>query len=223
MSFEESIIIPLEDYKRCQFNPQNDVINILMDKTLPADKKMKLFHQQQTRNKYNKKSSKQTVSGSDRLPTNLPFGEHILHNLPLKDKPHARALLEVFHDNPSELNWNDRQEVIVDQKVIHDSNIVNIFRYFTKNLVLTRSDDLPPGTRDVYSKLMDLDVPSSWIKQKPKKVQQVRAKRLPHRKQFDSDEGSATNDDPGQTRKRKRQPRKGDIDEAFASTTWTAY
>ena len=45
MSFKESIIIPLEYYKRCKPIPKDKNMDILLNKSLPSDVKMKLFDQ----------------------------------------------------------------------------------------------------------------------------------------------------------------------------------
>ena len=44
MSFEESEIIPLSVYKRCQLIKGNEQMDLLQDSSLSTDTKMKLYH-----------------------------------------------------------------------------------------------------------------------------------------------------------------------------------
>ena len=46
MAFEQSIIIPLDMFKKCQFASDSKTEEILLDTSLPTDVKMKLYNQE---------------------------------------------------------------------------------------------------------------------------------------------------------------------------------
>lgn len=159
MTFEQSIIIPLELYQKCRLDEADHSLDILLDNTMPADKKLKLYNQSTL------------TKRTDEIPnihnTSVMVGDHILHNIPDKDRPVARAILDVFRAHPSELGWTDNGEVIINSDTIPNSNLINILLYFTKNLPVTSQIDVPLGARQLYEKLISLDMPSSWVKRKP--------------------------------------------------------
>lgn len=159
MTFEQSIIIPLELYQKCRLDEADSSLDILLDNTMPADKKLKLYNQSTL--------TKRTDEIPNIRDTSVMVGDHILHNIPDKDRPVARAILDVFRAHPSELGWTDNGEVIINSDTIPNSSLINILLYFTKNLPVTSQIDVPLGARRLYEKLISLDMPSSWVKRKP--------------------------------------------------------
>ena len=143
------------------------MLDILTDISKPTDSKMKLYNQELTRKRYN---TVRTQVRSNPTTTAIPSndGDHIVNQLPLVDRPNARAILNTFKQNQTILNWNDRGEVIVDERVIPGSDISRIFQYFTNNLPIGKHKDLPLGTGEVYDALMSLDVPKEWFKKRPR-------------------------------------------------------
>lgn len=161
MTFEKSIIIPFDLYQQCRLDKTDRTLDILLDDTLPSDTKLKLYNQAAL----TKKSD--TATTTVPTTTSLPFGDHILHNIPDKDKPNVRAILEIFKTNPSELGWTDNLELTLDSETVSGSNLINVLLYFTKNLPVTKDNDIPLGAKELYDKLVSLNMPVSWVKLKP--------------------------------------------------------
>ena len=185
MSFEESIIIPLSVYKRCRMDRVDERTNVLADESLPTDAKMKLYQQEQTRERLRKKykasrhprPSSPPSSSSTPLPPSS-FGEHIVVSLPIADRPQVKAILDFFKDHPSVLSWNNNNEVLLGGKLLPGSDIVDVFRYFSGNLPVTMSADEPIGIRDIYDALISLGLPQKWIKKKPPAKRPQRRPRI---------------------------------------------
>ena len=159
MSFEESVIIPLSVYKRCQLIKGNEQMDLLQDSSLPTDTKMKLYHQAQSRKRLH-------VQTDSPLPTST-YGEHIILQLPVADRANAKAILEIFKQNPSLLSWTDKDELIIGGDLVPGSNLVRIFQFLTNNFTVTSDDDIPIGSSLLYKTLMSLGVPDRWIRQRP--------------------------------------------------------
>lgn len=220
MSFQESVIIPLELYKRCRLEDGHKLVDILMDNTLSKDRKMKLYHQEQTREKHNNLTAK--FPDQQPLPsTTVSFGDHILLQLPPEDRPNARAILETFKENSSVLSWNVNQEVLVNGHVIPGSNIVHIFQYFTRNLPVTSSKDVPVGAREVFEMLLALNVPAKWIKQKPPSRSPIRTRH----QTYPAEEVTPSTITAFTPSKRRRSRRKGKrrSEEGDDDLNWTSY
>lgn len=158
MSFQRAVIVPLDIYQRCILDKSNESINILVDKSLPSDQKMKLYAQAGLREKEQSKEVSSPV---------VPRWDHILHNISDKDKPVVKAILDVINSPASQVSWEDNGELIVDGKVIVGSNLINILKYMTGNMIVTSHRDIPLGTKELLEKLTSLNVPPSWIKRKP--------------------------------------------------------
>lgn len=167
MSFERSIIIPFELYKKCKL-PTTDAtsLDILTNKTLPSDTKLKLYDQAVISEKHSTSSSSPPP-----LVNAVTKGQHILHNIPDKDKPVVRSILDIIHDNDKILDYNDNLEVIIDGQRISGSHLVNILLYLTNNIPVTSEKDVPEGAHEVYTRLIELGMPAVWIKkvQRPKR------------------------------------------------------
>jgi len=157
-SFERSVLIPYAAYQRCRVDKDEDV-DILLDKTIPSDKKLKLYHQSILQSK-----TPPPPASSRAVDDTL---DYILHNIPDKDKPQARAILDIIKANPFEVNWSNNAELVLDNNIVPGSNLINLLLYFTKNLPITRGGDVPVGTRELYRKLLTLGMPASWVKAKP--------------------------------------------------------
>jgi len=160
-SFERSVLIPYAVYQRCRVDKDEDV-DILLDKTIPSDKKLKLYHQSILQSKT--PPPPPPAASSRAVDDTL---DYILHNIPDKDKPQARAILDIIKANPFEVNWSNNAELVLDNNIVPGSNLINLLLYFTKNLPITRGGDVPVGTRELYRKLLTLGMPASWVKAKP--------------------------------------------------------
>ena len=168
MSFKESIIIPLEIYQRCHLQTKTKDFNILLDKSLPTDEKMKLFSQAQLEKK--RKKRKNLFSSKAEFAEISLLGNNILQLIPRQDKPIIKAILEIIKQNPSQISWNNNNEVILDGKTLINSNITEMFLYMRKHLTVTKNKDIPMGIVPFYRKLLSLNIAPEWIKQKPPRI-----------------------------------------------------
>ena len=85
-----------------------------------------------------------------------------------------RSILDIVHDNKTLLDYNDNLEIILDGgQPIAGSNIVNILLYLTGNVPVTSDKDIPEGTHELYDRLIQLGMPSVWIKPKRQKRQRA--------------------------------------------------
>lgn len=171
MSFERSIIIPYKLYQKCKL-PTTDAgaVDILTNDTLPSDTKLKLYDQAVI------KTPTSPLLSSP--PSKIPKGQHILHNIPDKNKPVVNSILDIIKDNESIVNFNDNLEVIIDGHPVPGSNIVNILLYLTGNVPVTSSRDIPKGSEEFYSRLIQLGMPSVWIKPRQRQKRLRTSSRL---------------------------------------------
>jgi hypothetical protein len=170
MSFERSIIIPLKLYTKCKLPTTDaDAVDILTNDTLPSDTKLKLYDQAVIQS---------SSTSSPPSPPELPRGQHILHNIPDKDKPVVASILDIIKDNESVVNFSDNLEVIIDGHSVPGSNIVSILLYLTGNVPVTSSRDIPTGSDDFYQRLVLLGMPSVWIKPRQRPKRQRTSSRL---------------------------------------------
>ena len=181
MSFERSILIPYELFQKCRLDKDKDV-DILLDKTLPSDEKLKLYHQSILQNPSSSSSLKTPAAP---LPMRDDTLDYILHSIPDKDKPNVRAILDIIKSNPSEVNWNGNSELILNNNIVSGSNLINLLLYFTKNLPVTSKSDVPTGAHELYKKLLSLGMPASWVKVKPPIAATVTTRSKKKKRKFD--------------------------------------
>ena len=187
-SFEQSVIIPLENYKKYKdfISKINEVPSskILMDKNLPADIKMKLFKKQRFKDKLHKVPLKTTITDNKTSSTNVQTSSQvdkisssvqtipqlpnidrtIFHN---DDKKTIDAILNTIASNVHELSYNKDYEILIDRRVLPTSNIKEILNYILNRSILTKSSDVPLGALHFYEKLLKLGFPQALIKFKP--------------------------------------------------------
>lgn len=153
MSFERSVIIPYTTYlNKCQLqDTKKKDLDILTNDTLPSDTKLKLYNQAV--------STQKVRDSSPPTPPPVPVvarGQHVLHNIPDKDKPVVRSILDIIHENNTIVDYNDNLEIILDGQPISGSNLVNILLYLTRNVPVTSDQDIPKGSNALYERLIEL-------------------------------------------------------------------
>ena len=178
MSFSESVIIPLSLFKACQLTDINKDANherriILEDEELPVEKKMLLYNQQQIKATKDQTESVSKQSSDDRVQ------DDILININAKYRPQIKLILEIIRENPDIVSFDETTfEVIINGKIIENSNIIDILKDFTKNSVITKESDVSKGVVDLYDALVNtLNIPKSWIPlivQKPRRSKRKR-------------------------------------------------
>jgi len=206
MSFKESIIIPLDMFSKCKFSSEEggeeDEAAKLLDADIPSDIKMKLHSQK-------KKHSKNTNSDEQSRYEDVDF---IVQILPEKSQPFARSILQKISDHKGEISWNENLELVLDGRPLADTNIIELFKLISKNLIITKqSEDVPKGAHQFVGKLLEIGVPRSWITarftREPSRRRLVtRAQRRRKSDDDDSDDTIVAEEDPPS---KKKRPQKG--------------
>ena len=161
MSFEESVIIPIDVYKRCGIEKNDEMEVLLSDTTIPTDRKMKLYAQAIRRKRLRTEKGKETIHTDDE-----PVSNHIELNFPVKDRPLIKSIVDFIDRHRAVVGWDEKDNsLVIDGRNIPDSDILDVLRYFTNNKLASTSD--PSGVREFYQTLIDLGLPSEWIKRKP--------------------------------------------------------
>ena len=155
MSFAQSVIIPLSLFKSCQF----DKIKT-KDGDIPPSKKLMLKDQEALL------KSKANIS-NQKIPSVLNYDD-ILDNINKKYRPHMRAILDEIIKNDDSISIDNQTfEITIKGKRMSGSNIIEIFKYFTKGKVVTSNKDVPIGTQELFDFLVhELNIPSAWIPNK---------------------------------------------------------
>jgi hypothetical protein len=194
MSFKESIIIPLDVYQRCHLQSKTKETDILFNKSLPLDEKMKLFGQAQIEKK--RKKRKKINSYISEMNKIIPLGDHILQAIPKQDKPIIKEILDIIVKHPSEISWNNNNEVIIDGRTLIKSNIIEMLLYMRKHLVVTKNGDIPEGIIPFYEKLLSLNIAPEWIKQKPPRTsRRIKKKKIPYEEEKELEKDYEINND----------------------------
>jgi len=80
-----------------------------------------------------------------------------------KHRPFVKAIGERIIKSPHIIDWNDNYELILKNKTIENTNMVDLFKFLTRTSYMPQND--PPGAEMFYYTLLDiLKVPKEWIK-----------------------------------------------------------
>ena len=88
----------------------------------------------------------------------------IVDSIPISHQPYVRSILKFLKDYPDQISWNDQHEIIIDGKTFPNSNIMKLFQFLMKTLVITSASDVPNGGKEFYDKLHEIGVPQQWVK-----------------------------------------------------------
>ena len=161
----------------CNVKRENEFMRLLNDSEIPSDKKMKLYGEAISKKRLQTTSSPLPPSTTRDIEVN-----NFEVNFPVKDRPHVHAIVEFMLRHPRVISWNSDREIIVGENLIHGSDILDILRYFTGNVSITRDSDNPLGIEKAYEALMSAGLPNEWIKKKPPSLRTPRSKRRKSRK-----------------------------------------
>jgi hypothetical protein len=173
MSFQESIIIPLSMFEKCKFkeevNPEEDILN---NESMPSDLKMKLLQQERKlkpKKKLQPRKELSLIDESDKKihPDNKLYNEqiqYILGKISRKHQPFISSILHYIKDYSNQISWNKDFDIIIDKLLVNNTNIIDILKLLTKDLIVTADTDIPLGSRKFYDKLIDIGIPKSWIR-----------------------------------------------------------
>lgn len=160
MSLKESVIIPLQTFRNMQAYPSSEKCAILNSKA-PLDVRIKLHDQERLKSKAKYPEDKTVI-------TDEPFKsiDHILQNISEEKRPFIKSILEEIKSKNNPIDWNHNFEVMIDGSTIKGTNIIDIYKFLSKNHIVTRESDVPPGVMPVWTKLIQIGVPKSWISAK---------------------------------------------------------
>ena len=166
MTFQESIIIPLSLFKKCQIEETiraniGTSEQILHNPTLHFAEKIKLYNQAKLLEQKNRADAVISPEVSRRVSENET--DTFLHGIPEKYKPYGKSIVEFIRKHPNEVGWDELQRIRVKGFVIPDSNLGESLKHFMKNTVVTKDSDIPPGTQILQETLFDLGIPKSWF------------------------------------------------------------
>ena len=166
MTFQESIIIPLSLFKKCQIEETiraniGTSEQILQNPTLHSAEKIKLYNQAKLLEQKNRADAVISPEVSRRVSENET--DTFLHGIPEKYKPYGKSIVEFIRKHPNEVGWDELHRIRVKGFVIPDSNLGESLKHFMKNTVVTKDSDIPPGTQMLQETLFDLGIPKSWF------------------------------------------------------------
>lgn len=148
---------------------------ILSNKDLPADLRLKYFD---NFNKFNKPLPTAPIPVVTRSELQArPAHEYddniLLENISVDKFPVASSILN-FIKSSQDISWNKNFEVVVDGRLIRDSDIRKILSFLVGEVVITKHEDIPPGGFEVKKKLEILGLPKSWIQTVRKSVRIIK-------------------------------------------------
>ena len=183
MTYQESIIIPLDVFKKCNFSQQDleehttagdctdktktvttsTKTEILNDHALPPDVKIKLFNQKKRLDKQPTKKPQEVTVKSD-LPVPPSGVDYILSHFSYKLKPVVYILLKYIQDSKGIISWNDNLELELNGRTVQDSDLISLLRFVTGTLTITSAEDIPKGGEEFANALENIGVPKTYIK-----------------------------------------------------------
>jgi hypothetical protein len=150
---------------------QRGLQNLLQNHDLPLDDKAKLYSnflqqyltmRQKQRGVYTHPSGVSLKEPIDRA-VNQQSPQHlemqVVNSVPKPLQKHAKLLLERVKED-SDLGWNDRGELLVENQVIPQSNIVDLIG----DLLSKRKNFNPPGWEELSRKLYEGNVPQNLVR-----------------------------------------------------------
>ena len=164
MSFQESIIIPLETFKKYQTHKGTDKRqdeNVLYDTSLPPDVKMKLYNQEKALKRNIQIPSAVSEPKSNDTTKDYDF---IIDSIPTAIQPFVSSILHHLQRFKDQITWNNQLEVIIDGKPFANSNIIKLFQFIMKKITITSDKDIPIAALEFYRKLLEIGVPNAWMK-----------------------------------------------------------
>ena len=104
MNYKEAVIVPLEVFNKCNFNPEEKELppqktgGILNDETLPPDIKIKLYNQKKKLTK-RPLPEPQLVQIKKEAEAEAPSEDIILNQFPLRTRPVVNLILKYMKDS----------------------------------------------------------------------------------------------------------------------------
>ena len=169
--FSECIIIPLDVYKQRCIKDSDPDLDLLYDPRIPSDQKLKLYtHNVKMRAPRSKYPKVEIINPAERNVSGLQMDvDSILQDISTKNRPFANSILTKILQHPDLISWNEKFEVSINQKLLRDSNIIQLLKYVLGEKIITSTGlDVPQGGHQFYDILSEIDVPSAWLKKRPR-------------------------------------------------------
>lgn len=179
-------LIPEETLPKHTASPQQlsefdkEMSKILNNRQLSEDEKVKLYYQI-LQQKLNLKEYNSTWTPQDQ-PESLTWASPekaespafnyealILETVPQTMRKHANNLLTLLKTRPRELKWNEQGEVIIRDKTLSNTNIVDLV-----SLLFSNNSKNVEGKEPFLSTLTELNIPKHYIRNKYLQQQQVK-------------------------------------------------
>lgn len=190
--FKESLLVPVSFMTKSEVllrkkkssktkpTPRKPVSanSILSNENVPADLRLKYFDNFMRHNRLRPESRVKVITETEeeeqkKYRFSVQDLENILQDISIDKKPLASSILNFIKDS-DEITWNDNFEIIIDGKILPESNIKRILQFLVGEVVYTdRRLDVPPGVKAVREKLKILGIPLSWLKQTPKQSERL--------------------------------------------------
>ena len=191
MSYKESILIPLREYRALEDNQIKKSKKVSIN-YLNSDQKVKLIEQKLLKKKgttdykptikpdvkeANTDESKNIVpslsnpfpqlhSEDDELAleetSKLPR-ERLYASIPIAFHPFITSIVDYLDKNKEIISWDNDYNLKLKGKNIEDGNAHNIFKQLMKHSVFRKSDQFPKSTEEFYKTLTEIGIPKSWI------------------------------------------------------------
>lgn len=188
-SFKESVIVPLAIFQKCDYSKaiedkekslsmqgggKNErtlgsrLLNIPDEEPDSELQKQKNLLNERLSNK--KKYDIITPDSYERRQIAIPINigiriDEILKHIRTSQKPNVKMILEKLMKN--NILWNRHGEISAGMDIILDSNIIKLMQFFSGTSKVKNYYQMPVGTEELWKILHDIQVPTSWIKQKP--------------------------------------------------------
>lgn len=205
-SFKESVIIPKEMFQKCRYHSEK---NVREDFTSPRgrtsiaghilnisekEKNPQLIRQKEILNERLNKRIKYPILAPEITQSKIKTApdvvgikiSDILKRIKTSQKPNISSVLDKMIRN--NFLWNRNGELIVNGQIIDNSNIINLMRFLSGTEKVDNYDEMPIGIDDLWEILSEIEVPTSWIKQKPLTLEEPRTYFQPERYPFEKGE-----------------------------------
>ena len=152
VDFSECIIIPLNVYKqRCIKDPDPD-LDLLYDPCIPSNQKMKPYaHNVKMRAPWSKYPKVEIINPAERNVSTLQMDvDSILQDISTKNRPFANSILTKILQHPGLISWNEKFEVSINQKIVPDSNIIQLLKYALGEKITLLPDSMFPKEGDSF-------------------------------------------------------------------------
>lgn len=184
VTFKESLLIPMSYFKKRQktsFEKEKSKLSvpvtaesILLDKTIPADLRVKYFDNLKKFDKARPPAPINVITTTEKKEEGEKGKQReedlkiILNDMPDSKKPLASSIINFMRET-KDITWNSQFEVAVDERIIPNSDIRKILQFLVGEVIYTSGKlDIPKGAATVKEKLEILEVPPSWLKHVPR-------------------------------------------------------